>query len=369
MKTYLVGGAVRDHLLGLEPKDRDWVIVGATSEDVERMIAQGYTQVGADFPVFLHPTTGEEYALARIERKTGTGYLGFSVETTNVTIEDDLARRDLTINSMAMDDDGTIIDPYHGQRDLRNGILRHTSSAFVEDPLRVLRLARFAARYEHFNIASETVELCQQVGKSNELNHLAVERIWTELEKGFSEDHPEKFMDALNGTHALEHCDVLKQTFGSSLCPYQFESCKHVAKVISRDLRMLIGVAVISKKNSQLVGAPSRLQTLYENIHRAFSTKYCSSDLAALLKKSGAYREGETFNDLCKAILVMNMSRDKRLAFSYAEMLSAANAAREIKASQFPALSGKALGEAIDLARAAILEKTLSIPKCSCTDH
>lgn len=207
MKTYLVGGAVRDTLLGRTPKDQDFVIVGATKANVEQMLADGFQQVGADFPVFLHPRTGNEYALARVERKTGNGYGGFTVDTENVTLEEDLARRDLTINSMAQDvETGEIFDPFNGQDDLRQGILRHTTEAFAEDPLRVLRVARFAARY-NFRIASETVDLARKIVHACELDHLSRERVWVELEKLLSE------RDAVAGLVALHRMGALRDLF------------------------------------------------------------------------------------------------------------------------------------------------------------
>ncbi len=200
MKIYEVGGCVRDRLLGLEPKDVDYVVVGATPEE---MIAQGFQQVGASFPVFLHPTTGSEYALARTERKTGVGYHGFeTVYDPNVTLEEDLRRRDLTINSMAYDrDTNTIIDPYGGQADLKSKVLRHTSEAFAEDPVRVLRTARFAARYPRFKIAKETIKLMSQI--CHELNAVPGERIWAEFEKGLMEKEPGNMMRALYDCGAL----------------------------------------------------------------------------------------------------------------------------------------------------------------------
>lgn len=172
MKIYLVGGAVRDALLGLPVKDKDWVVVGATPQE---MLDAGYQQVGRDFPVFLHPQTHEEYALARTERKSGSGYTGFTCYAApDVTLEADLQRRDLTINALARDDDGQIIDPYHGRRDLEARLLRHVSPAFGEDPLRVLRVARFAARYAHlsFRIADETLALMREMTAAGELEHL-----------------------------------------------------------------------------------------------------------------------------------------------------------------------------------------------------
>src|SRR5437868_2931300 len=182
MKVYLVGGAVRDKLLGLDGQDRDFVVVGATPE---QMVAQGFRPVGADFPVFLHPQTKAEYALARTERKSGRGYKGFTVYAApDVTLEDDLRRRDLTINAMAEDESGQLVDPFHGAEDLRNGILRHVSSAFSEDPVRVLRVARFAARFKGrgFRVAEETVARMREMVVAGEVDHLVAERVWAEFE-------------------------------------------------------------------------------------------------------------------------------------------------------------------------------------------
>lgn len=206
VKIYLVGGAVRDLLLGLEPKDKDYVVVGATPE---AMIENGFTQVGASFPVFLHPVSGEEYALARTERKTGTGYHGFETfYDPSVTLEDDLMRRDLTINSMAMDTDGNLFDPFGGKQDLQDGVLRHTSDAFADDPLRVLRLARFAARYG-FKVAQSTIDLASKLVTSGELETLPRERIWTELSKGFSEKKADSMLDVLKAVGALERAPLV----------------------------------------------------------------------------------------------------------------------------------------------------------------
>ena len=208
MKTYLVGGAVRDMLMGMEPKDRDFVVVGSTPEE---MLSVGFEKVGADFPVFLEPVTGEEYALARREKKTGTGYLGFTSEFgTDVTLEEDLSRRDLTINSMAYEISGFggYIDPYNGQEDLQNQILRHTSNAFEEDPVRVLRVARFRARFGRgWKVAPETRDLIHSMAKKGVLNELTAERVWKELSRALMEPHPRLFFDTL-----LE-CDALHVLF------------------------------------------------------------------------------------------------------------------------------------------------------------
>jgi tRNA nucleotidyltransferase (CCA-adding enzyme) len=204
MQVYLVGGAVRDTLLDYPFSDRDWVVVGSTPQ---QMLDQGYQPVGKDFPVFLHPDSHEEFALARTERKSGHGYKGFEVfAAPDVTLEQDLVRRDLTINAIAQDIDGNIVDPFNGVADLKHKLLRHVSDAFTEDPLRVLRVARFAARYHHlgFSIAAETAQLMQQLANSGELNHLVGERIWQETHKALGEKNPEVYIQVLHDCNALQ---------------------------------------------------------------------------------------------------------------------------------------------------------------------
>jgi tRNA nucleotidyltransferase (CCA-adding enzyme) len=211
MKTYLVGGAVRDALMGLPMRDRDWVVVGATPQ---ALLDQGYTQVGRDFPVFLHPQSHEEYALARTERKTGPGYTGFAVHADpGVTLEEDLARRDLTINAMALPaeclrpegvfDTQDLIDPYQGQADIAAKVLRHVTPAFREDPVRILRLARFAARFAGYGVAPDTLALMQQMVACGEVDHLVAERVWQELAKGLLEAQPSRLFAVLRESHAL----------------------------------------------------------------------------------------------------------------------------------------------------------------------
>ena len=207
MQVYLVGGAVRDHLLGHPYHEKDYVVVGATPE---QLLSQGYQPVGKDFPVFLHPETKDEYALARTERKSGHGYHGFEFYTdVSVTLEQDLIRRDLTINAMAMDHEGHIYDPYNGQQDLEARVLRHVSDAFVEDPLRVLRIARFAARYKSFGfkIADETLALMQQLAESGELDALTPERVWKETSRALMEQDADEYF------HVLRSCRALKVLF------------------------------------------------------------------------------------------------------------------------------------------------------------
>jgi tRNA nucleotidyltransferase (CCA-adding enzyme) len=207
VKIYKVGGCVRDHLLGLPIVDIDWVVTGTT---VDNMRSAGYQTVGKDFPVFLHPKTKQEYALARSERKTAPGYHGFDFNTDpTITIEQDLLRRDLTINAIAEDEDGNLIDPYGGQADIEKRILRHVSDAFVEDPVRVLRVARFAARFNHlgFKLAPETIQLIREIGTSGELGTLVAERVWSEMSRALGESNPSIFFKT------LRECDVLASLF------------------------------------------------------------------------------------------------------------------------------------------------------------
>ncbi len=201
MQIYIVGGAVRDELLGLPVQDRDYVVVGATPEE---MVSLGYQPVGKDFPVFLHPVTHEEYALARTERKTARGYKGFQVHASpDVTLEEDLLRRDLTVNAMAKDDQGRIIDPFGGLADIEAGIFRHVSHSFAEDPVRILRIARFSARFDHFKVAPETTSLMRQMVDDGEVDALVPERVWQELARGLMENTPSHMFETLRSCGAL----------------------------------------------------------------------------------------------------------------------------------------------------------------------
>ncbi len=202
MHIYLVGGAVRDELLGLGGSDRDWVVVGSTPEE---MVSLGYTPVGKDFPVFLHPRSKEEYALARTERKTAPGYKGFVVHAApDVTLEQDLARRDLTINAIARDSQGTLTDPFHGQEDLQHTVFRHVTDAFKEDPVRILRLARLAARFPDFTVAPDTMRLMQDMVQAGEVDALVRERVWQELAKGLMSAKPSRMLQVLRACGALQ---------------------------------------------------------------------------------------------------------------------------------------------------------------------
>ncbi|HDZ3588987.1 TPA: multifunctional CCA addition/repair protein [Mannheimia haemolytica] len=242
MDIYLVGGAVRDQLLGLPVKDRDFLVVGATAE---QLLAQGFQQVGADFPVFLHPKTKEEYALARQERKNGNGYNGFICDfSPNVTLEQDLIRRDLTINAIAQDENSTLFDPYGGVQDLENRLLRHVSPAFSEDPLRVLRVARFAARFHSFGftIAPETLKLMREMVQSGELKHLTAERVWLETQKAFETDNPHVYFDILRLIGALKVLfPELDRLFGVPQPPQhhpEIDSGKHTLMVLQQAKRL-----------------------------------------------------------------------------------------------------------------------------------
>jgi tRNA nucleotidyltransferase (CCA-adding enzyme) len=262
MKVYLVGGAVRDTVMGIEPKDRDYVVVGATPAD---MLALGYQQVGADFPVFLHPVTGDEYALARQERKTGVGYNGFTTSfDPTITLEDDLIRRDLTINAMAMDlATGEIIDPYYGQRDIANKLLRHTSDAFAEDPIRVLRTARFAARYG-FRVDPDTIALMNKIVP--EIDHVPAERVFAEFQKGLAEDHPYEMIKV------LQECDAGRSV---RVEPYLRAWLIRSLRWITKDTPMYVRFALVSSsftdKDFDDCKIPTDLSRVSKTVHRNFN--------------------------------------------------------------------------------------------------
>jgi len=245
MQVYLVGGAVRDALLNRKVIERDYVVVGATPE---QMIAKGFTQVGKDFPVFLHPKTNEEYALARTERKSGKGYTGFVCDaSSDVTLEEDLTRRDLTVNAMAQDSDGKIIDPYNGKQDLDNKCLRHVSDAFSEDPLRVFRVARFAARYAYlgFTIADETLALMSTMAASGELQALSAERVWQETRRSLVERSPEVYFATLEATGGLND-------WFSELLPVINESIEMLRSATKKDTPPLSGMPLLLARFTSL---------------------------------------------------------------------------------------------------------------------
>jgi tRNA nucleotidyltransferase (CCA-adding enzyme) len=314
LEVYLVGGAVRDRLLGRPVKERDWVVVGARPE---QLLALGYRQVGKDFPVFLHPETGEEYALARTERKSGHGYTGFKVNADpSVTLEEDLYRRDLTVNAIAEDSSGKLIDPHGGQQDLAERTLRHVSDAFVEDPLRVLRVARFAARYASlgFAIAAETLELMRQIAASGELQHLPRERTWQEMERALGETSPQVFFTT------LEDCGALQALFPG----WQIESpaLQHLQRAVETSEASSIRFAALTAS----LPAP-QLENLCEQIrapnqHRELALLVCRygadaledgpAETLAVLEQTDAWRRSERFEEFiiaCTAVYQLPATR------------------------------------------------------------
>ena len=391
MKIYLVGGAVRDRLLGLPVKDRDWVVVGATPQ---QMLDDGYQQVGADFPVFLHPKTKEEYALARTERKKGKGYLGFECfSSPDITLEEDLKRRDLTINAMASLDN-KIIDPYNGQNDLRQKKLRHVSSAFSEDPLRILRVARFAARFSHlgFSIADETIALMTEIVDSGEAAHLVAERVWQETARALSEQSPWVYFETLKTCGALGVLfPELDKLFGIpqpeqhhpeiDTGVHSLMSLK-VACELSTDIAVRFAALIHDlgkgltptsewpkhhgheKKGLSLIKAlctrikaPNEVRTLsllagefHTHVHRAFELK--PATLLKVIKSSDAFRNNERFRQL---LLVCEADARGRTGFencTYAQrqyFLDAFDAAKLVQASTLieQGFSGKELGQAL----------------------
>ncbi|MAD46279.1 MAG: multifunctional CCA addition/repair protein [Oceanospirillaceae bacterium] len=402
MQIYLVGGAVRDALLNIPVKDRDWVVVGATPDD---MLALGYEQVGADFPVFLHPDSHEEYALARTERKSGKGYQGFDCRfSPDISLEDDLLRRDLTINAMAQDADGHIIDPYNGRDDLNSKILRHVSPAFSEDPLRVLRVARFAARYAPlgFRVADETMALMRQMVNDGELDFLVAERVWTETQRALGEKDPAVYFQVLRdcgalhtwfpeldklfgipqpeqhhpeidcGIHALLSLTAaaglseknavrwaaLIHDLGKALTPAD-ELPRHIA----HEKRGLKPIKSLCKR----LKAPKEHQTLallssefHTHVHRAFELK--GATLNKLFNQTDAWRRPERFEEfllVCEADARGRTGLENtpypqadycRAAFACA----AAITARDMLAK---GLQGAAIREGLDAARAEALQQ------------
>ena len=285
MKSYVVGGAVRDELLGLPVQDRDYVVVGATPED---MIAAGFRPVGRDFPVFLHPQTHEEYALARTERKSGRGYKGFTIYAApDVTLEQDLERRDLTINAIAKDESGRLIDPFGGARDLKEGVLRHVSDAFHDDPVRILRVARFAARFG-FRIDEATMALMKSMVDTGEADHLVPERVWQEFSRGLGEDRPELMFDA------LERCD-----FRPKLLP----ELKAIPKSFSGPLPVRFAVLCWPVPEADIKALCDRLKVPNDERDLALLACRCQRLLDAfqpgeilnLFKRADAFRRPERF--------------------------------------------------------------------------
>ena len=364
-KVWLVGGAVRDKLLGLQPQDLDFVVVNSTPEE---MLSEGFTQVGADFPVFLHPDTGQEYALARTERKTGSGYLGFEVNTENVSLNDDLFRRDLTINAMAMSEENDIVDPFNGREDLKNKILRHVSNKFVEDPLRVIRLGRFFARYSDFMVAEETAILSSNLVKQGELNHLATERFWAELAKTFKEKQVERFFTFLQAVKADQHVEFFNNLYGE-LSPDKLEFIKDVAKIVQPSAlpaSLILHTAITASRNSKtILSADTRTQALFKNLNNLRSLQvgnFTPDQVFSVLKSARAWSEGTSMLDLCAALAVATKAGEV-FAITPIQLYKTWKATKSVKSANYISIygPGKALGKAIDEGRKIAIDFSLNL--------
>jgi tRNA nucleotidyltransferase (CCA-adding enzyme) len=367
-KTYLVGGAVRDSLLGLAVNERDYVVVGSTPE---ALIALGYTQVGKDFPVFLHPKSKAEYALARTERKAGKGYKGFQVHATpEVTLEDDLLRRDLTINAIAQAADGQLIDPYGGQQDIQAKLLRHVSQAFSEDPLRVLRAARFAAHLHHlgFTIAPETKALLVIISSSGELATLAKERIWQETQKALSSQSPWVYFEVLEACGALQE---LMPSLAELLCrkPQALNTLRLLsANTGSTDLRLTGLLYQLNKPQIEdlaaqikLPNAPKALALATSN-HQRQLRAYAELDAPQkhlLLSNLGLIRCTASLDDLLSLCQAITQAQEPLFGWHSPKQPMLDDLARihSVKPAMLIAqgFSGKALGEALKKAQIAAL--------------
>src|SRR4051812_24653654 len=403
MQTYMVGGAVRDALLGLPVNDRDWVVVGATPQ---AMAEAGFLAVGRDFPVFLHPDTREEYALARTERKTAPGYHGFAFHADpGVTLEDDLARRDLTINAIAQAADGTVIDPFQGRRDLQARVLRHVTDAFREDPVRILRLARFAARFADFSVAPETLELMRDMVAAGEVDALVAERVWQELARGLMEDKPSRMFEILRecgalarvlpevdrlwgvpqradyhpevdtGVHNMMVLDMSARL--AAPLPVRFACLTHDLGKGTTPVDVLpkhIGHEQRSAKLLQTVcnrlRVPNECRELADvvarehgNIHR--SSEFAAAPVVRLLERCDAFRKPQRFEQVLLACECDARGRgglEERPYPQRQRLIAALTAARSVDTATVAAkardegLSGEAIGERIQRARTQVVQ-------------
>jgi tRNA nucleotidyltransferase (CCA-adding enzyme) len=407
MQIYMVGGAVRDALLGLPVQDRDWVVVGATPE---ALAAQGYVPVGKDFPVFLHPASREEYALARTERKTAQGYRGFAVHAApDVTLEEDLARRDLTINAIAQGDDGVLTDPYGGQRDIAARVLRHVTEAFAEDPVRILRVARFAARFPDFSIAPDTMALMQRMVTDGEVDALVPERVWQELARGLMAQQPSRMFEVLRecgalhkllpevarlwgvpqraeyhpevdtGVHLMMVLDMAAQLqapievrfaclghdLGKGTTP-QAEWPRHIGHE-ERSARLLKALCLrlrVPNDCSELADVVARE---HGNIHQ--SSEFGAAALVRLLERCDAFRKPERFEDIllaCECDARGRLGLNKQPYPQRQRLLGALTAAQSVNTAEVAAaaeaqgLSGAAIGQSVHTARTQKLNAWLS---------
>ena len=417
MAIFVVGGAVRDALMGLPVSDRDWVVVGSTPE---AMAAQGYNPVGKDFPVFLHPHSREEYALARTERKTARGYKGFAVQAApDVTLEEDLARRDLTINAMAVPEAlahespatwaGQIVDPYSGQRDLQARVLRHVTAAFAEDPVRILRLARFAARFADFSVADETMALMRQMVEDGEVDHLVPERVWQELAKGLMAEKPSRMFEVLRACGALKVLlPELDRLWGVPQRPEhhpEIDTGRHVMMVLDQCTRLQAPLTVrwaalmhdlgkgstpadvlprhighegrsvkLAQKTAERLRVPSDCKELAEVVAREHGNIHRSGELNAaavmrLLTRCDAIRQSERF-----ALVLQACEADARgrLGLEDHDYPQAARLAQALKAAlgvvtadiaavaAREGLQGPQIGERIEAARTNAVQAALA---------
>jgi len=353
VKAYVVGGAVRDELLGLPLKDKDYVVVGATPEE---MVRHGFRPVGKDFPVFLHPQTHEEYALARTERKSARGYKGFTVHAApDVTPEDDLRRRDLTINAMAKEPEtGALIDPFHGRGDLKEGILRHVSEAFAEDPVRILRVARFAARFG-FRVADATMALMRQMVSSGEADYLVPERVWQEFARGLAEPHPEKMFEVLEA---------------SGLADKLLDNVKPVLPILSMTAKATSSVpirfAVIAWPHQEAeveavcarLKAPNEVRELAllacrNRVVLRAAPQATAAALLELLKRTDAFRRPERFAELLEVARLADPNMDTQRA----RRASVAAAAVDAGAIAAQASSPAEIARLVDEARVRAIER------------
>ena len=358
MEVYLVGGAVRDKLMGLRVKDRDWVVVGARPND---LIAEGYTQVGKDFPVFLHPRTKEEYALARTEKKAGVGYKGFEFcVDANISLEDDLLRRDLTINAIAEDEKGNIVDPFHGKQDVHNKVLRHVSAAFVEDPVRLLRLARFAARFADFTVHHETQSLIIKMVESGEIDSLVAERVWAEMVKALQSDSPWIFFDVIKSCgadkvlwpdfFAGDYTSVLKRLVAT--CP----NVRFAAVVATHDR-----VAILSFANKYKV--PKDVLDLAlivsKNYQKCLELSSSAPEVLGLLNSIDAWRRPERIGAFMDAAFAQS---DKDYAAVRSIITDCYQVAATVRAADVmtDGITGKAIGIAISQKRLALIAELLA---------
>lgn len=369
VKVYLVGGAVRDQLLGRTVHERDWVVVGATAQ---HMLEQGYQQVGKDFPVFLHPQTKEEYALARTERKVEAGYHGFNVHAEpSVTLEQDLQRRDLTINAIAQDDQGQLVDPYHGQADIKQRILRHVSPAFVEDPVRILRVARFAARFPEFSIADETLALMREMVVSGEMQSAVAERVWRELQRALCEPAAWRFFMVLQQVGALEvvmpqwQLDAIDEATMQRICQLsasseiRWASCLFFqtlasVKAIQRGLRVPKAYADLALSLVQHATDLSKARSL------------SAADLLKLLLACDVVRREQRFQKLLQALQVAQQASEQ-VASQHIDanldfLQQAAQLLQQLSVADLLAqgLQGQAMADAVQCKRLDVLQTIVS---------